>query len=149
MPLGAGFVLGLTGEPILDYAKFVKKYHSNTTAIVHDRGTHNDPYIDCITGADDADNLTAMILDWGDKGFTMAERSGVIPKRDKIEMFDSGEHICGIYQKYIGYRRRAFLLARGRRLATLERPWPRGTPTEGAENVISRCSHGYDAHADL
>ncbi|KJA22172.1 hypothetical protein HYPSUDRAFT_41339 [Hypholoma sublateritium FD-334 SS-4] len=60
-------------DTILEYAECVKKYHPNTTVIVQDLGTHNDPYIDCITGAHDADNLTAMILDWVDEGFTTAE----------------------------------------------------------------------------
>lgn len=59
-------------DAILEYAEMFKRYHSDTTVIVQDLGTHNDPYIDCITGANDADKLTAMILDWVDEGFTKA-----------------------------------------------------------------------------
>ena len=39
---------------ILDYVKFVKKWHSDTAVVVQALGANHDPYIVCVNGTNDA-----------------------------------------------------------------------------------------------
>ncbi|KAF8961656.1 Alpha/Beta hydrolase protein [Flammula alnicola] len=57
-------------DTILEYANIVKKYHPNTTVIMQEHGAHNDPYTDFLTGTKNLGNLTPLVLDWVDKGFS-------------------------------------------------------------------------------
>ncbi|KAF8182901.1 Alpha/Beta hydrolase protein, partial [Pholiota molesta] len=57
-------------DTIIEYAETVKQHHPNSTLIVQELGTHNDPYTDFITSTNDSQNLTPLILDWVDKGFS-------------------------------------------------------------------------------